>query len=180
MANLTQFLLADTLSVSTRQLLDFFESAPHLREVDLSSATATSGAQDGRLVSLACLRRMHIDGGPSPILLDHTLIPVGAELITQVNLPHILIENHLPRSLDNLRNLSDFTTIRLSLYGGGSYPYIQFSEPNGQVRMISGFPRVGETDVLLISLDLTLRRLNGWKSTTTFSPMILLAEQSFP
>jgi hypothetical protein len=57
MVNLTSLKLWTTSrdGISIRELLDFFESAPHLREVDLHSATPTSGAQNGRLVLLACL-----------------------------------------------------------------------------------------------------------------------------
>ena len=150
MVNLTWFLLANTSSVSMKQLLDFFESAPHLREIQLSFAAPTSGTQDGRLVSLACLKKIHIDGGPSSVLLDHLLIPIGAELTTQVNLPGLPIENHLPRSLDNLRNLSDFTTIQLS--GRRPRPHIRFSGPNGQVEMVSEISKGRETRMLFESL----------------------------
>jgi len=142
MVNLTSFLLAYTWpgEISVRQLLDFFESAPHLREVELHSATPTSGAQNRRLVSLACLKRMHItNGGPSFVLFDHLLIPVGAELITQADLP---IGDLLPRCLDNLRNFSNFTTIQL--YVGASRLDMDFSGPNGRVRMS---PRTSRADM---------------------------------
>ena len=44
-----------------------------------------------------------------------------------------MIGEHLPRSLDNLKNFSDFTTIRLHL--GEFHPHMKFSGPNGQVNM---------------------------------------------
>ena len=138
MANLTSFTLVSTSQgeVSVGRLLDFFESAPRLREVFLHYATPTSSAQNGRLLSLSCLKRMEIIGdGPSSLLLDHLLIPIGAKLTTQVDSLGPLIEDHLPKSLDNLRNLSGFTDIHL--YATGRYPRVQFSGLNGKVTMNS-------------------------------------------
>jgi hypothetical protein len=70
MANLTSFTLIYTSpgEVTVGQLLDFFESAPHLRKVELDFTPLTSGAQNGLLVSLACLERMTIIGGGSASL----------------------------------------------------------------------------------------------------------------
>jgi hypothetical protein len=101
MVNLTSLDMYDTSQdgVSIRELLDFFESAPRLRKVNLRkvslrSAMPTSGAQNGRLVSLPCLERMVIAGcGPATLLLDHLLIPVGVYLVVEVDLP---IKNHPP------------------------------------------------------------------------------------
>jgi hypothetical protein len=136
MVNLTSFELGRTHPdhVPIRQLLDFFESAPRLRKIRLFFATPTSGAQNDRLVSLACLRWMHVAGeGPPSLLLDHLIIPAGAELITRTKSHGPPIDNLLPRSLNNLRNLSNFTKIHLDF--SDFYPHIQFSGPNGQVHM---------------------------------------------
>ena len=133
MVNLTSFELWHTIpdDFSIRQLLDFFESAPRLRTIDLLHATPTSGAQHGRLVSLDCLKSIAVIGDETPsLLLDHLIIPVGAKLTTQGG---PLTEGLLPRSLDNLRNLSSFTDIHLHI--DGSDPDIRLSGPNGQVRM---------------------------------------------
>ena len=148
MANLTSFTLGYTVpedsTFSIGHLLDFFESAPRLREIQLRSATPTSGAQNGRLVSLACLKRMSIlRDGPSSLLLDHLLIPVGAKLEMQVDFLDPPIEGQaasgsLPRSLDNLRNFPNFTKIHLSL--SESCPHVRFSGPNGQVTMVPATP----------------------------------------
>ena len=53
MVNLTSFKLAHTSpgEVSAAHLLDFFESAPRLRQVELHASAPTSGAQNGRLVT---------------------------------------------------------------------------------------------------------------------------------
>ena len=57
MANLTSFDLGYVLypRVTVRQLLNFFEGTPSLINVALTFSTPNSGAQNGRLVSLACL-----------------------------------------------------------------------------------------------------------------------------
>ena len=134
MANLTSFTMAYTLSdqAPIARLLDFFESVPQLREVELCFTTIP-GAQPGRLVSLACLKKMAIFGGRSSVLLDHLLIPAGAKLITQGDSFDPQIEDHLPMSLDNLQNLPNFTAIQLS--ARSSYPHVKFSGPNGRVEM---------------------------------------------
>jgi hypothetical protein len=153
MVNLTSIMLARMSwgNDSVEQLLDFFESAPHLRKVQLL-ATLTSNAQNGRLVSLACLRRMEITGGGSASpLLDHLLIPVGANLKIEVELPCPPIEDHPPRFLDNLRNLPNFTDIYL-LTAGYSLQ-VQFSGPNGQVRMISRRLQSDNTGFVLDHFD---------------------------
>ena len=136
MVNLTSFTLSHTPpgAVLVGQLLDFFESTPYLKEVKLCSATPTTGVQNRRLVSLACLKSMYIDGGgPPSVLLDHLLIPVGAKLEIEADLLSSLIGEHLPRSLDNLKNFSNFTTIKLHL--GRSSPRMKFSGPNVQVNI---------------------------------------------
>ena len=150
MANLSTFTLANTSSVSVRQLLDFFDSAPRIREVGIYSAVPTSGTQNGRLVSLSCLRKMDISGGPSSVLLGHLLIPVGAKLKTQRYIPGLSTEDHLPRSLDNLKNLSAFTKIRLSSRSPNAH--IRFSGPNGQVEMVSEISQPAEACMLFESL----------------------------
>ena len=136
MVNLTSFTLAYTPPgvISVRHLLDFFDSAPRLRKVQLEAATLSPGAQDGRLVSLACLKWMNIIGsGTSSLLLNHLLIPVGAELVIQVEFFDPLIEDRLPKYLDNLRNLSGFTEIHLCNHA--AHRYMRFGGPNGQTTM---------------------------------------------
>ena len=143
MANLTSFGLYHMLPTDATfgRLLDFFESAPRLRSIDLRSATSVSGARNGRLVSLACLRRMEIAGdGPSSLLLNYLLIPVGAKLKIEVPSRGPLIDHHLPMYLDNLKNLPDFT--KINLHVDSVCPRIRFAGPNGEVSMVSMYPRV--------------------------------------
>jgi len=135
MVNLTSFAL-DRIppgEISITQLLDFFESAPHLSDIGLYLTALTTGVQKGRLVLLACLKRMQIrDHGFPSILLNHLLIPVGAELRIDASLVRgSLIVDILPRPLDNLRNFSDFTTIKLSCWK--DYPSVAFSGPGGEI-----------------------------------------------
>ena len=153
MVNLTSFTLSSTPPgvVSVGQLLDFFENAPYLEEVELCFAIPTAGAQHGRVVSLECLKSMHIeDDDPPSVFLDHLLIPVGAKLEIQACLVNSLIGEYLPRSLDNLKNFSDFTAIEL--HPDEYYPGMKFSGPNGQVNMTLGTSRHGSTGLILKSL----------------------------
>ena len=140
MVNLTSFTMyrLSPQGVTITQLLDFFEGAPRLHEVDLYSVTLSSGVQKGRLVSLACLKKMAIAYCRSPsVLLDHLVIPVGAQLRIEAKLLSSLIGDLLPRSLDNLKNFPNFTAIKLSI-DGPFQDLMTFDGPNGQVSMILG------------------------------------------
>ena len=153
MINLTSFALhyIPPGVVSVRRFLDFFENAPCLEEVELCFVTPAAGAQNGRLVSLACLKSMRIeDDDPASVLLDHLLIPVGAKLEIQAEMLSSLIGVHLPRSLDNLDNLSNFTTIQL--YFCRLSPSMKFSGPNGTVSTIFSTLPHSSTGLALESL----------------------------
>ena len=153
MVNLTSFSLWYTSPgvVTIHHLLDFFEGAPRLREIDLPTPTPGPRVQDGRLVSLAYLKRAEFfEGETTSVLLNHLSIPVGARLTTWGGLPGPLVEDHLPRSLDNLRNLSNFTRIHLRVPPWISF--LGFSGPNGQVRMFSMSPQANTTCLVLESL----------------------------
>ena len=60
-ANLTTFALGYVLNprVTIGQLLDFFEGAPRLLNIELTFATPTDGIQNGRLVPPTRLRNLH-------------------------------------------------------------------------------------------------------------------------
>jgi hypothetical protein len=155
MVNLTSFslLFMSPGGATIRQLLDFFESAPHLRKVVLHFATPAPGAQNRQLVSLACLEKMEVtDCGSVSLLLDHLLIPVGARLTIEVDLPNPPIKDHPPRFFDNLRNLPNFTTVDLYSANGWK-PHVQFNGPNGQVRMIPRTSQVYRARLVLEFLD---------------------------
>jgi len=153
MDGLTSFTLGYVLEprVTIGQLLDFFESAPSLRDVDLTFSTPTSGAQIGRLVSLVHLRKLNISGfRPPPLLLEHLLIPVGVKMWIKLNMGGPRIEDYLPRSLDNLRNISNFTRIRIHF--GGYTTSMQLVGPNGDVLMVSSEPGADTTRSVAQSL----------------------------
>ena len=137
MVNLTSVVLRNMPPdcPSIRQLLDFFESAPRLCKIKLDSATPAAGGQGGRLVSLAYLKGMWIFGlSPSSLLLDHLLIPVGAKLSTWGDSFHHIIKDHLPGSLDNLKNISNITKIHLRV---SDHARIKLSGPSGELNMAS-------------------------------------------
>ena len=160
MTNLTLFILPYTPPgvVSVGRLLDFFENAPHLEKVELCLATATACSQNYRLVSLASLKSMRFEDKVLPsALLDHLLIPVGAELEIKANMYSSLIGVHLPRSLDNLKNLSNFTTIQLHL--NRPSPGMKLIGPNGTVKIIL---LGGSTDLVLESLAELDTSKTGW------------------
>lgn len=155
MVNLTSFELGYTSSgeISVTQLLDFLESAPHLLEVELYSVTMTYDAQDGRLVTLPRLKSSFVYGRqPTSPLFDHLLIPAGADLTIELDLPLPRIQDYLPGSFDNLRNLSDFTEIRMDF--GESYTHMRFAGPNGQVCLVPQTFGFGATAIGLESLAL--------------------------
>ena len=134
MVNLTSFTLRYAPAGDSGQLLDFFESAPRLRKIDLL-ATAISGGENGRLVSLDHLKRMDIiDCGPTSTFLNHLVIPVGAKLTTQPDSQAFTIEEHIPRSLDNLKNVSNLIRIDLDLDEFLSL-FVRLSGPDGQLCM---------------------------------------------
>jgi len=92
------------------------------------------------------------DCGMSSALLDHLLIPVGVELETRGDLVDSLVGEALPRSLDNLKNLSNFTTVQIYLRRSLS---MKFSGPNGRVSTTLGTSQPDPTDAFeaLAQLD---------------------------
>ena len=148
MDNLTSFSLGYTSepNISVGQIIDFLGSAPRLLRIKLFFAAPASGAhaQNRRSVTLAYLRRLSIFGSQRPSsFLDHLVIPVGAKVSTVFSSPGPNIDDHLPRSLENLRNFSHFTKITLRYKS--NYPHeplasIRFTGPSGQVSVTSSRP----------------------------------------
>jgi len=137
MANLTSFTLGYTSTgdSSVGPLLDFFESAPRLREIRLHFATPTFGAQTGRLVSLSRLKWMDVLGGGYPsLLLEHLLVPAGAKVTGRVD-PRWPPE--LPNPPEFIEELSGFG-IHLSIRG--FYPRIRFIMPDWEINIVPATP----------------------------------------
>lgn len=145
---LTSFTLcfAPPNAISTTQLLGFFESAPYLRKIKLRSSPFTHDTLTNRVVSLVRLKMLTIPGRlqTSP-LIGHLSIPVGASLEIYIE-SHTRIEGHLPRSLDNLKNLFNFT--RLLLCVRGWYREIRLTGPNGDIRVVSAASNVDTPDLV--------------------------------
>ena len=140
MVNLTSLKLAYTswVELPAGQLLDFFESTPRLRKVQL--ANLALGAYGGRSVPLPCLKRMDIIGGDSPALLfDHLLIPVGAKLTTRGDQRH---SAYLPSSFGPIRDLTGF---RVHLHVGGFYPSTRISEQTVEINIVPATPQAAAT-----------------------------------
>ena len=161
MVNLTALILCHTPTTDTsiESLLDFLESAPRLCSIHLYSAVPIIGAQSRRLVSLPRLEHMLISGaGLSSPLLDHLLIPIGAKLSIRVASGGSLTHGILPTPLDNLRNLSDFTQIKLHV--DKYLAQMQFTGPNGLVN-------VSPEDVEHDLTSPVLRSLNWFDTSKT-------------
>ena len=126
LANLTTFDFRDVPSdsISTTQLLDFFERAPFLRHCNIrlwNTLATTSNAPPGRVVSLPRLKDLDIKAQPiHSILLNHLLIPSGTSLVQEFGFSGTgsPIPGHLPKTLNNLENLSHITAINLSCKSG--------------------------------------------------------------
>lgn len=103
--------------ISVTQLLDVFENATFLRNIKLNPAPSSSDAPPGRVVPLPCLQNLTIitDRQPSPTLLDHLTIPLGTFLHLEFDIPgnESLLRKHLPKTTDNLHNVSYVTSVSL-------------------------------------------------------------------
>lgn len=123
--------------ISVTQLLDFFERAPLLREIELvASLPDSSNAPLERVVSLNHLRSLRIDAQqPHSILLNHLHIPVGAlaRLEFKVNNETVPISDYLPTPLDNLSNISRITSVNLSFQSGMA---MRLGGPNGGLYVV--------------------------------------------
>ncbi|KAF9789194.1 hypothetical protein BJ322DRAFT_1041462 [Thelephora terrestris] len=140
MTNLTSVRL-HTISppIPVAQLLDCFEGAPLLRTIRLTDAISTSDTQDDRLISLASLKTMKINGrAPCAPLFDHLSIPVGTKLDIISKSFDPSYENIFPGSPGNLKNLVNFTTVGFQFKTGLSSA--RFSGPNGDLLMTSELP----------------------------------------
>ncbi|KAF9789215.1 hypothetical protein BJ322DRAFT_1105084 [Thelephora terrestris] len=148
MTNLTSVRL-HTISppIPVAQLLNCFEGAPLLRTIRLTDTISTSDSQDDRLVLLASLKTMKINGGaPCAPLLDRLLIPVGVKLEITSNSFDPSYDNIFPASPANLRNLSDFTKVHLEFKSGLSSA--RFRGPNRELLVTSELPNADISTVL--------------------------------
>ena len=137
LSNLTTFSLCHIPEdrILLTYLLDFFETSPRLRYIQLHDSIPNSrNAPTDRMVSLPHLKELNITAQPShAILLDHLSIPVGASLRLEFtfNEGEFSIPSHLPKSPDNLHNLSQTTAT--SLRFGTEQRSVHLSGPSGEL-----------------------------------------------
>ncbi|KAF9643177.1 hypothetical protein BDM02DRAFT_3132611 [Thelephora ganbajun] len=104
-------------SILLTQLLDFFESAPFLRHIQLhGSIPSSSGAPTERVVSLPHLKDLNImTQSVHSIPLGHLSIPAGASLRLEFSFSGAEPPDfpYLPKSPEDLCNLSYITAVNL-------------------------------------------------------------------
>ena len=168
LANLTKFDFQDVPSdkISTTQLPDSFERAPLLRKIRLyHTLPTTSNAPPGRVVSLPHLEDLEIEAQPvHSILLKHLLIPSGTSLVLEFNFngERSPIPDYLPKTLDNLNNLSRTTAINLSYESG---LHLRLSGPSGGLYVLGHW--TGADTFLSTVNRRVLRSLNHFTISTT-------------
>jgi len=173
LSNLTTFSLHQVPEekIVLTQLLDFFESVPHLRHIQLhDSIPNSSDASAGRVVPLPYLKELSINAQPAhSILLNHLSIPIGASLRLEFTFSGGAspIPSYLPKSLDNLHNLSHITATHLHF--GPDQRSVGFGGPNGELHVFGhwtqdsyGQPNVGITRFLRSLLDQFDISRNQW------------------
>jgi hypothetical protein len=142
-SNLTTFSLCHVPEDRTllTQLLDFFESAPNLRHIHLhDSIPGSSDVLPGRVVSLPHLKKLSIIAQPAhSILLNHLSIPAGSLLGLEFSFSgaESPIPSYLPKSFDNLHNISCVTTINLCF--GSKRRFMRLRGPSGELYILGNW-----------------------------------------
>ena len=145
--NLTIFSLSDAPRRETllTYLLDFFESAPRLRDVRLKdSIPEVSSAPPERIVSLPDLKKLvTIADTPNSILLNHLSIPPGASVVLEFTFSgeNSPIPSHISSALDNFHNISHIATMNLCF--GPERRAIQLNGPSGELYIRGKWVRDG-------------------------------------
>jgi len=124
------------------QLLDFFESAPHLRHIRLGSIPTSDDAPTERVVSLPHLKDLNIVAQPAhSILLNHLSTPAGASLRLEFTYSgkESPIPSYLPNPLDRLHNISHITAVNLRL--ASERRSVRLSGPSGELYMVGRWTR---------------------------------------
>ena len=178
LSNLTTFKLHDVPEdkILLTQLLDFFESAPNLRHIELyNSLPSFSNVPTERVVSLPYLKNLSIKADQlHSILLNHLSIPARASLRLEFKFDdeHSPISSYLPESPNSLRNLSHITAVNLCF--GFRRRYIRLNGPSGELSILGNWihreerPSTGTSRVMqyLGQLDISRTR---WLAITLYS-----------
>ena len=147
--------------ILSTQLLDFFESVPRLRHIQLrDSIPNSSDAPTERVISLPRLEDLSIVAqAPHSVLLDHLSIPIGALLRLEFAFGggESPIPTYTPKSLENLQNVSHITAT--NLYFGSERRSVRLNGPSGGLYIFGnrtnecGQPNIGVTRFLQPLLD---------------------------
>ena len=141
--NLTTFKLRcpPDNTITVMQLLNFFESTPHLRDITLRDSVPTSSnAPSSRVVHLLHLKNLTIFGNPAHgILLNHLSIPDGASLVLDFDFrgDKSPFPACLPRTNKYLKNLFRVTAVNLCFDGGTRF--VRLDGPSGTLYMFGHF-----------------------------------------
>jgi len=158
------------------QLLDFFESAPHLRHIQLHDSIPTSrNAPTDRVVSLPHLKDLSIIAQPAhSILLNHLSIPAGASLRLEFTYSgkESPIPSYLPNPPDRLHNISHITAVNLRL--ASEQRSVRLSGPSGELYVLGRWTRGDDKPYKGIESFLrSLRRFDisrtRWLTVTLYS-----------
>ena len=145
LSNLTTFELChiDKNSIFLTRLLDFFESTPQLRYIQLrDSIPISSTAPTKRVVRLPHLKELGVFAQPAhPILLNHLSIPAGASLRLGFTFSgnESPIPFHLPKSFNNRHNISHIATINLRF--GSEQKFVRLNGPSGELYILGSWVR---------------------------------------
>ena len=164
LSNLTTFYIRQISDdgIPVTRLLDFFEHAPLLREIKLmDSLPDSSDAPTQRVVSLPHLRLLKMSSESAlSILLNHLHIPAGSSvtlvfLFDDMQFPLL---DYLPRSLDNLDNISHITSVNLNFDSG---VVLRLGGPSGDLCIIDNCGDVS------VPIDRFLKCLNRLPISST-------------
>jgi len=193
LSNLTTFRFFGVpgYGVTVTQLLDFFEDAPHLREINLRVALAeTSQAPPERMVHLPRLRTLRITDHTAPsILLNHLHVPIGVLMKLWFEAPgdvHPMLDL-LPMPLDNLSNISHITSINLEFFprsgmrlNGTSVELYMQSTCNGEgpvgrqnLRSLNQF-RISATERFTLSQHCDISSLSEIEKSGAYQTLLLM------
>ena len=176
LANLTTFSLRQVPGdkILVTQLLDFFESVPNLHHIKLhNSIPNSSDAPFGRVIPLPHLKELSLIAQPAhSVLLKHLSIPIGASLHLEFTFSGGMspIPSYLPKSPENLHNLSHITATHLHF--GSEQRSVRFNGPSGGLHVFghwthgSDQPNVGITRFLRSLLDQFDVTGNQWLAIT--------------
>ena len=164
LSSLTTFKFRDVPEggILLTQLLDFFESAPHLCYIRLyDSLPSSSNAPTERVVPLPHLKDLNIKADqPHSILLNHLSIPVGASLRLKFRFgdEHSPISSYLPESPGSLRNLSRITAVNLCF--GPCQGYTRLNGPSGELYIFGDWMHEEQSDVWVFRVILFLHQFD--------------------